>query len=259
MPRTSRYSRSSITRPSGWMPGAKWSRSVCSNCARRSSGRLSSSIFVGPNFVENSCHAASNDGASNRDGRRSIGADRAFRRPRREREAAALPRDPRQLGCGARVIRGEDHPDRRHDGVERRVVERQRQQVSLHPLHVGRLAARAGEHLLGEVETGHVRGSHALVGERQVAGATGPIEHAVARAHRRLGGQPPPPAVEARRHHTVHRVVDRRDPVEHRADVLGSEGHCCPQRGVSAWSSPSWSSTRATTKSTRSPTVSAPW
>jgi len=103
---------------------------------------LSSSIFVGPNFVENSCHAASNDGASNRDRRRSIGADRAFRRPRREREAAALARDPRQLGCGARVIRGEDHPDRRHDGVERRVVDRQALRVA--DAIVDRVAAGGG-------------------------------------------------------------------------------------------------------------------
>jgi len=73
-------------------------------------------------------------------------------------------------------------------------------------------------------------------------------------------GEPPPAHVEPGGHHPVHGVVDRRDPVEHRPHSVGSDRHdSSPQRATRAFSSPSWSSTRATTKSTSAPTVGAPW
>ena len=71
-------------------------------------------------------------------------------------------------------------------------------------------------------------------------------------------GQPAPALVEPDGHDAVHHVVDRRDPVEHRADGVGRERPglvvTAPTSATSACSRPSWSSTRATTKSTRSST-----
>ena len=139
------------------------------------------------------------------------------------------------------------------------------------PTRSRRLAPRALEHLLGEVEPDDVG----------AAGARAPIARspvpqqassdAVAAAHGLLDRDPPPAPVEPGGHHVVHRVVDRRDPVEHPLHALGRTashglpparrayaGHC-PHRFVSVFSSPSWSSARPTTKSTRSSTVSAPW
>ena len=81
-----------------------------------------------------------------------------------------------------------------------------------------------------------------------------------------LYGEPPPAAVEPGRHDVVHDVVDRRDAVEHAAHGLGLErpglvGHRAsrPSGVTSALSIPIWSRQRATTKSTRSSIVSAPW
>jgi len=89
------------------------------------------------------------------------------------------------------------------------------------------------------------------------------VEHAVAGPDDLLDGDAPPAPVEAHGHQPVHQVVDRRDPVEHPLHALGREaaglgGHC-PHRFACAFSSPSWSSARATTKSTRSPIVSGDW
>src|SRR5207302_842936 len=47
----------------------------------------------------------------------------------------------------------------------------------------------------------------------------------VARADGGLRGQAAPPHVEPESHDPVHRVVDRRDAVEHRADGVGGERH----------------------------------
>ena len=52
-------------------------------------------------------------------------------------------------------------------------------------------------------------GAGAQVGEREVAGAAGGVEHAVAGPDDRRGREPPPAQVEPAGHHAVHRVVDR--------------------------------------------------
>ena len=87
-----------------------------------------------------------------------------------------------------------------------------------------------------------------------------------ARLHDRLDREPPPPPVEPDRHDAVHDVVDRRDPVEHPPHAFRLERPrlVChepirPSVLISVLSIPIWSSARATTKSTRSSIVSAPW
>ena len=153
-----------------------------------------------------------------------------------------------------------DVADAEADGcrVEGLVGEREREQVALHPVE-RRLAARAGEHALREVEPGDPVRARLEIGDREVAGAAGRVEHTVAGAHDRLGGVPAPADVEPGRHHAVHQVVDRRDAVEHRAHGVGRQRHGCPQRATSEFASPSWSRIRPTTKSTRSSMVDAPW
>ena len=65
----------------------------------------------------------------------------------------------------------------------------------------------------------------AQIGEREVAGAAGGVEDAVAGLNGRGGREPPPAQVEPDGHHAVHRVVDRGDPVEHRPDGVRRERH----------------------------------
>ena len=81
---------------------------------------------------------------------------------------------------------------------------------------------------------------------------------AVAGPHDGAGREPAPAAVEAGRHHAVHRVVDRRDAVEHGLDGGRGEragAHCAPPADERC-SMPSWSRQRATTKSTSRRSVS---
>ena len=70
------------------------------------------------------------------------------------------------------------HAEADGGGVERRVVERQREHVALHELDLGRLPPRALEHLLREVETDDV-GAVRTRADRQVAGAAARIERPV--------------------------------------------------------------------------------
>ena len=114
---------------------------------------------------------------------------------------------------------------------KRAVRERQREQVALHPLDRRRLArARARASRSEKSSAGHRGRAGAQVGEREVAGAARGVEHAVAGTNDRARGEPAPAQVEPGRHHAVHRVVDRRDPVEHRAHGFGRERHCAPPR-----------------------------
>ena len=91
------------------------------------------------------------------------------------------------------------------------------------------------------------------------------VEHTRARPHDRFRGELAPAPVESCGHDVVHRVVHGRDAVEHAADGVGLQlprlvAHdASPQRLASVLSIPSWSRQRATTKSTRSSTRSAPW
>src|SRR6201999_168239 len=61
--------------------------------------------------------------------------------------------------------------------------------------------------------------------KRKVARAAGGVEDAVAQPHRRRRGGAAPAQVEAGGHDPVHRVVDRRDAVEHRPDCVGRKSH----------------------------------
>src|SRR6185437_7286493 len=121
------------------------------------------------------------------------------------------------------------------------------------------------EHPLGEVDADDFPCARLAGCDRKVARPTTGVEDAVARPDRLAHRRPAPALVETRRHDPVHRVVDRRDAVEHPLHAFGRQAAgfhrhvACPQRGVSAWSSPIWSRARATTKSTRFSTVSAPW
>ena len=116
-----------------------------------------------------------------------------------------------------------DVPDAEADrrGVERAVVEGQREQVALDPGDGLRLRPRAFEHARREVEAGD-DAALPLCGDREVARAAARVEDAVAGLDDRLDREPPPGPVEAGGHHAVHHVVDRRDPVEHAADFVGS-------------------------------------
>ena len=168
--------------------------------------------------------------------------------------AAQLGQRPLQVGHVADA-------ERDCRSLERPIGERKRQQVSLDPLDRFGFPPGALEHRLGEIETGD-SAAGPLAGDGEVAGATARVEHAVARPDDCLRRDPPPAQVEAHRHHPVHHVVDGGDAVEHRPHLVrrqGARGHDCPHRSISVLSSPSWSSARATTKSTRSSTVSAPW
>ena len=127
-----------------------------------------------------------------------------------------------QLGQGASEVGDVAHAEAHCRCVEALVLEGQLEQVALDPLERRRLPAGAREHLRGEVEPDDRRaglGRH----DREVTGAAARVEHAVARLHREPHGAPPPALVEPQRHHPVHHVVDRRDPIEHRADALGGE------------------------------------
>src|SRR5262249_2625433 len=116
--------------------------------------------------------------------------------------------------------------------------------------------------------------------------STAGVEDAVALLHDGSHREAPPAPVETGRHHVVHHVVDGRDAVEHRLYPLGRQRpdvlrHDCPapapatpapppfgasfeptastHLSTSVFSTPSWSRQRATTKSTRSSTVSGRW
>ena len=116
------------------------------------------------------------------------------------------------------------------------------------------------EHPLGEVEPRHATRARAQVGDREVAGAAGRVEHAVARPHDERGRQPAPAPVEARR---SSGGSSRRRPARSgrtsSAPRRARASRACPQRETSAFSTPSWSRIRPTTKSTRSSTELAPW
>ena len=113
-------------------------------------------------------------------------------------------------------------PEADGDGVECRVLERQREHVARDPLDGGRLPARPLEHRLREVEADDVRAA-AERRDREVAGAAARVEDAVARPDDGLDGHAAPAPVEPGGHHAVHRVVDRGDAVEHPPHAVGGK------------------------------------
>ena len=110
-------------------------------------------------------------------------ADEAVGRPARERDRAAGPADPEQLGGRLRVVGGEHRAEDRRDGVEGGVRERQRLGVALEQLDVEALGGRA---LAAALEQGRdvvdADGRAAEPGRRDrgVAAAGGDVEHAPA-------------------------------------------------------------------------------
>ena len=99
-----------------------------------------------------------------------------------DREPAAGTQHAAQLAQRELEVGDVAHAEADGRRVERRVGERQREHVALHPLE-RRLAARALEHPLREVEAGDARRAGLRVGDREVAGAARRVEHAVARPH----------------------------------------------------------------------------
>ena len=90
------------------------------------------------------------------------------------------------------------------------------EQVALQPGDRARLPSRALEHPLGEVEAGD-DAALALGGNREIPGAAAGVEHAVAGLHDGGDRQAAPRLIEPDRHHPVHHVVHRRDPIEQAA------------------------------------------
>ena len=111
-------------------------------------------------------------------------ADEACGRPVGEPDLAAGAADAQHLGRGAVLIGREHHAERRNDGIETRVRERQRLRVGLAEGDVEpvRLRALAGplqqrRHVVGRRH----RAPAARGGERNVAVAGGDIEHRLPR------------------------------------------------------------------------------
>ena len=99
--------------------------------------------------------------------------------------------------------------------------------------------------------------------DREIAGAAARVEHAVARPDDLGTASLRQRPVEAGRHDAVHRVVNRRDAIEHPAHRVGLERaglvRHSPQRLTRALSIPIWSRQRATMKSTGRRSSRAPW
>ena len=128
-----------------------------------------------------------------------------------------------QLASAALEVGDVAHAEADRGGVERRVRERAARAGRPAPSSIDGDFRRARSSIRSrEVEARHARRRRRAGREREVAGAAGGVEHAVAGPHDRRRREPPPAQVEPDRHHAVHDVVDWRDPVEHRADALGA-------------------------------------
>ncbi len=188
----------------------------------------------------------------------------ARRRDLEDPQPAAGPEHTAQLPDRSFEVLDVPDPEAHDRRVEARVLERKLEHVRLHPFELGRLSPGPLEHPLGEVDPDDVARAGVASGDGEIARAAAGVEHVVSGPHGLSDGRPAPALVEAGGHDAVHRVVDRGDPVEHAPDAFRRQPaalhrHVCPQRGVSACSSPSRSRARATMKSTRFSTVSAPW
>ena len=105
-----------------------------------------------------------------------------------DREPAAGTQHAAQLAQRELEVGDVAHAEADGRRVERRVLERQREHVALHPVE-RRLAARPREHLLREVEARDAAGAGLRVGDREVARAARRVEHAVALPYDRGGGE----------------------------------------------------------------------
>ena len=139
---------------------------------------------------------------------------------------ASLPpgRSTRRSSASAALEVG-DVPHAEADGrrVEGRVRERQLEQIAVDPLD--RRSLRRARSSIGSEKSRPVtfppaaRAAIARSPVPQQASSTSSPGRTTARAV-----EPAPALVEPESHRPVHRVVDRRDPVEHRAHALGGQG-----------------------------------
>jgi len=147
-------------------------------------------------------------------------------RPRGEREPPSGAAHAGELGCGAFVVRGEDHAERGRDSVELRVGVRKLLGVAhvesaLETFRSCR-AARFLE-LVGRDVDGDDLGACASGPQRHPAGAAGDVEHAIARPDRKR----PDDAVVDRRERLGEALVARPAP-----DVGGGTHHAAEHTGV---------------------------
>ena len=141
--------------------------------------------------------------------------------------AAAGLHHPRHLGQPALEVGEVARPEADGRGVEAVVGVRELERVAPLPRQLRRLRARALEHALGEVGADHLAAGRDPPRQldREVAGAGGDVERAVARPQpREVGRALAPAVVQPRRHDRVHEVVEAGDAVEHRADLALLEG-----------------------------------
>src|SRR5262249_51919717 len=113
----------------------------------------------------------------------------------------------------AEVAEGEAAGER----VGAAVCERERGGVALHEGRTDAAPARSGEHSAREVDADDARAAAARE-PAEVSRAAREVDHAIAGTDADRGeGRAPPALVEAGGKEPVHRVVARRDALEHRA------------------------------------------
>ena len=137
-------------------------------------------------------------------------------------EPASRARDTRELVQARFQIGQVADPEADGDRLELSSLEWEARRIGLHPLDVRGLAARPFQHGSREIDPDDVSAG-VPAGQREIAGAATRIENAVARPNDCVRSQATPAAVEAQSHRAVHRVVDRRDAVEHRPHIGWSE------------------------------------
>ena len=101
-----------------------------------------------------------------------------------DRQAPARSQHATELAEGGVEIRDVPHPEADRRGVERAVVERQREEIALDPFDGRRLASGAREHRRREVEP-RDDGALPLGRDGEVARAAAGVEHPVTRTARR--------------------------------------------------------------------------
>ena len=175
--------------------------------------------------------------------------------PARSEDAGQLAQaPPGRRGCGRRTRRSRRRTRRRRRAARGRLP---------HPLDRAGLLPRPLEHPLGEVEPDDA--SPATLGlDGEVTGAAARVEHAVSRPHdlraASLRQRRSSPAVTPGSSRRTRARSGRTSRERTRARGCLTRGSSAlTPAGVSALSIPIWSRHRATTKSTRSSIVSAPW
>ena len=162
---------------------------------------------------------------SRKNGRRSPARLRDLEDARAGRRARSTRRSSRERELEVGDV-ADAEADRR--GVERAVRERQREQVALRPTRRPRDLRRARSSIRREKSSPVTTPPPA----RSAASARSPVPQQASSTRSpgrtTVGREPPPAPVEPGGHHAVHHVVDRRDPVEHRAHAVGRRPPASP-------------------------------